>query len=102
MKSSDIKGVHEVEVSAFTDPWSVESFKGELKNKLSRYMVAEDEDGRILGYIGAWYIIDEAHITNVAVHKDARGQKIGTKLMECFIEKCEAEKIAAKIGRAHV
>lgn len=95
MKKEDIEGVYDVEVSAFKDPWSISSITNEYKNNLSRYIVAEDEDGRILGYMGAWYIIDEAHITNVAVHSDARGRGIGNKLVEYFIEMCKKDNICS-------
>nr|WP_314278325.1 ribosomal protein S18-alanine N-acetyltransferase [uncultured Peptostreptococcus sp.] len=95
MTADDIDGVYEVEVSAFEDPWSYKAFKEELKNKLSRYIVAEDEDGRIVAYVGAWYIIDEAHITNVAVHKDFRGKKIGNGIINALIEMCDKDKIAS-------
>ncbi|KGF12841.1 30S ribosomal protein S18 [Peptostreptococcus sp. MV1] len=94
MTAGDIDGVYEVELSAFEDPWSYNSLKGELKNKLSRYIVA-DNDGKIVGYVGAWYIIDEAHITNVAVHKDFRGQKIGNGLIEALLAMCDRDKIAS-------
>lgn len=95
MTADDIEGVYEVEVSAFEDPWSYSSPKGELKNKLSRYIVAEEDDGKIVGYVGAWYILDEAHITNVAVHKDFRGKKIGNGLIEALIDMCDRDKMAS-------
>ena len=93
MKMADVEAVHEVEVSAFPDPWSLASFKNEMKNKLAKYIVAEDDDGKIVGYIGVWYIIDEAHINNVAVHKDYRGKHIGSMLMEYLIKRCEEDSI---------
>ncbi|WP_101773682.1 ribosomal protein S18-alanine N-acetyltransferase [Peptostreptococcus faecalis] len=93
MKPSDIQGVYEVEVSAFSNPWTISALKSELNNKLANYIVAEDENGKILGYVGAWYILDEAHITNVAVHKDARGRKIANGLMENLIQECLKSKI---------
>ena len=86
MTADDIEGVYEVEVSAFEDPWSYSSLRGELKNKLSRYIV---------GYVGAWYILDEAHITNVAVHKDFREKKIGNGLIEALIDMCDKDKMAS-------
>lgn len=95
MKQEDIDGVYEVEVSAFNEPWSITALRNELKNKLSRYIVAVDEDGKILGYMGAWYIIDEAHVTNVAVHRDARGRKIGDELVKEFILKCKKDNISS-------
>lgn len=92
MKASDIDGVYEVEKSAFVDHWSISAIKKELKNALARYLVAIEDD-QIVGYIGSWYIIDEAHITNVAVHKNHRGKHIGDRLMSSFIEKCEEDGI---------
>ena len=94
MKDTDIYGVYEVEVSAFSEPWSYNALRDELKNKLAKYIVAEDQ-GRIVGYLGTWHIIDEAHITNVAVHKDFRGQKIGNGLIEALLAMCDRDKIAS-------
>ncbi len=93
MKIEDVEAVHKVELSAFSDPWSLSAFKSEMKNKLAKYIVAEDEEGNIVGYIGVWYIIDEAHINNVAVHKDYRGKHIGSMLMEYLIDRCREDSI---------
>lgn len=93
MKIEDLEGVYKVELSAFSDPWSFSAFKSEMKNKLAKYIVAEDENGKIVGYIGVWYIIDEAHINNVAVHKEHRGKQIGSMLMEYLIEGCLEDSI---------
>lgn len=95
MRADDIDGVYKVEVSAFDHPWTLSSLKSEQKNKLSKYFVAENEDKIIVGYIGAWYIIDEAHITNVAVHKDFRGLGIGEGLVSTLVDNCKEESISA-------
>ncbi len=95
MRADDIDGVYKVEVSAFDHPWTLSSLKSEQKNKLSKYFVAENEDKSIVGYIGAWYIIDEAHITNVAVHKDFRGLGIGEGLVSTLVDNCKDESISA-------
>ena len=50
---------------------------------MASYVVAVDErNNKIAGYAGMWIVIDEAHITNVAVLKEYRGKKIGKMLME--------------------
>jgi [ribosomal protein S18]-alanine N-acetyltransferase len=94
MKLEDIDGVYNVEKSCFPDPWSKESFKKEIQNKLAKYLVAQVED-KVVGYIGAWFVIDEAHITNVAVSPEYRGQRIGDKIVKCFIDECNDNKINA-------
>ena len=60
----------------------------ELSNSKAHYMVI-DADGEILGYCGFWKIIDEAHITNVAVHPEYRGQGYGRVLISAMIQRAK-------------
>ncbi len=85
MMLSDVDGVAAVEAATFPTPWSREAFVSEMRNVAARYLVAE-KDGRIIGYAGAWIIIDESHITNIAVLKDERGQGIGRRLTEGLMQ----------------
>jgi ribosomal-protein-alanine N-acetyltransferase len=94
MKLEDIDGVYTVEKSCFPDPWSKESFKKEVQNKLAKYLVAQIED-KVVGYVGAWFVVDEAHITNVAVSPQYRGQKIGDKIVKSLIDECQDNKMKA-------
>ena len=57
----------------------------EMKNVAARYLVAE-KDGKVIGYAGAWVILDESHITNIAVLKDERGQGIGRQLTHGLLQ----------------
>ena len=66
----------------------------ELKNNLARYIVAEI-DGKVVGYVGVWFVLDEGHITNVAVHSDYRGKKIGDKLIKELVELCKENNMSA-------
>ena len=80
MRLKDVDTVAGIEQETFARPWSRESFRQELtRNAVARYLVAE-ENGEILGYAGAWVILDESHITNIAVREKARGRGIGKKL----------------------
>ena len=94
MRKSDIDEVHKVEVDCFADPWSKKSLMDELKNNLARYLVA-DLNGKIVGYIGIWLIVDEGHITNVAVHSDYRGLRIGDRLVHEMVELCKKEGVVS-------
>lgn len=83
-----------VENDAFSTPWSREGFEKEIENELAYYWVAL-VDNKVIGYMGMWYIIDEGHITNIAVHSDYRGQGIGKKILEHGITKAVEKGIDA-------
>ncbi len=84
MRPEDLDQVMAIEVVSFPTPWSRDSYEGEMKNSLARYVVVEC-DGRIMGYAGVWLVADEAHITNVAVHPDYRGQGVGETLLSALV-----------------
>lgn len=74
MRLEDIPGVLEVEHASFTVPWTMDAFRNELtQNHFAKYTVMLQGD-RIIGYSGMWTVVDEAHITNIAVHPDFRGR----------------------------
>ncbi|WP_378956107.1 ribosomal protein S18-alanine N-acetyltransferase [Pelosinus sp. sgz500959] len=85
MNEFDIDDVLAVEEQSFTIPWSRAGFVAEMKNELSHYLVMIS-DGHIIGYAGMWLIVDEAHVTNVAIIPQYQGQKLGGKLMAALIQ----------------
>ena len=92
MTLDDIPDVMVIEHEAFTLPWTEEAFHNELThNHFAKYMVME-LDGKAIGYAGMWTIMDEAHITNIAVREAYRGRKLGEKLLD------ELMKTAAYLG----
>lgn len=94
MTIDDVDEVYRVEEDCFVDPWSKDSIRKELKNNLARYLVAQ-LDNKIVGYVGVWFVVDEGHITNVAVHSDYRGKKIGDRLVKEMVELCKENKLVA-------
>lgn len=93
MEESDLDRIMEVEKSCFTTPWSRYSFLLEItKNQLARYFVAE-VDGVVAGYGGMWLILDECHITNIAVSEEYRRLGLGKKLLEELIKLCEKNEV---------
>ena len=87
MVSSDVDGVFQVEKNCFEHHWSKGEFEKEMKNDVANYLVAEINN-KIVGYVGIWFIAGEGHITNVAVHSDYRGKKIGDELIKHLVKKC--------------
>ncbi|UCZ53701.1 ribosomal protein S18-alanine N-acetyltransferase [Bacillus shivajii] len=81
MKEEDLDEVLEVEHDCFPSPWSRSAFLNELTtNQFAYYLVASLE-GKVIGYCGVWVIVDEAHITNVAIHSSCRRRGIGEQLL---------------------
>ncbi|MFL6558624.1 MAG: ribosomal protein S18-alanine N-acetyltransferase, partial [Bacillus sp. (in: firmicutes)] len=81
MREEDIDQVIEVEHASFTTPWSREAFFNEIhNNKFAVYIVLEEND-KIIGYCGTWVVIDEAHVTNIAILPEYRGKKLGEALL---------------------
>ena len=85
MTKRDISRVYEIEVQSFRSPWSKLSLLGELHNNVAHYYVAEKE-GRVVGYGGMWLLFDEAHITNIAIAPERRGEHLGRYLLYGMME----------------
>lgn len=91
MELGDIDSVLDIEENSFSIPWTRNAFVTELKkNKLAKYCVVV-VDGNVAAYGGMWLVVDEAHITNIAVHPKYRGKGIGKKIVEGLIS--EGQKI---------
>jgi len=81
MRLEHLNQVIQIENISYSSPWSRQSFAYEVvKNSFACYIVAVS-DKKVVGYAGMWLILDEAHITNVAVHPDYRKAGIGKALM---------------------
>lgn len=88
MQKEDLGQIAQIEKASFSMPWSEKSFEEALDNPNAFYVVAEEE-GRVAGYCGAYLILDEADVNQVAVDSSRRNQGIGKKLMEALLERLE-------------
>lgn len=89
MTQSDLDRVLEIEALSYKTPWSRRAFSSELtENSYAHYYVAK-VDGKIVGYVGMWVILDEAHITNIAVDPAYRRKGIGQRMLESMFEKAK-------------
>ena len=86
MTLDDLDAILPIEQATFAMPWSRKSFEQELtRNVAARYLVAE-LDGRVIGYAGAWIILEESHITNIAIAEDERGHGYGKLLTQGLLQ----------------
>lgn len=85
MTMEHIPQVAALERACFSRPWSEESLQSELWNDSAVIIVAEGEDGSVLGYAGLQTVLDEGYITNVAVDNTYRRQGIADELIAAFV-----------------
>ncbi len=85
MTEQDIDQVHAIEEACFQTPWSRQSLLDELKNACARYVVLREDD-MVVAYAGVWFILDEGHITNIAVHPDKRRMGYGERVCREMIQ----------------
>lgn len=78
-------------------PWSERAFRNELTHSDRIFLVAL-VGGEIVGYGGVWLVIDEAHVTTLAIAEEHRKQGIGKKLMIELLEKSkEADMVCSTL-----
>jgi ribosomal-protein-alanine N-acetyltransferase len=121
MTYDDIPEVMAIERASFSAAWPRTAYEKELENRLARYLVAvrlggpegdrrgvrrhfgrllargrPRQSGEIVGFVGVWLMVDEAHIVTLAVRPDARRQGVGELLVLGALE------LAYACGMAHV
>lgn len=88
MGPEDLDQVTAIEQASFAqEPWSREAFEKELSNPCARYVLLR-EDGRVLAFAGAWLVLDEAQVTNIAVLPGQRGKGYGERVTRALLQLC--------------
>ena len=86
LKYEHLKQMAEIEREAFDQPWNERMFIPEVEDENAYYLVGVRGD-EVICYGGFHKVLDEAHITNIAVRADSRGRGIGTLLMSELISR---------------
>jgi ribosomal-protein-alanine N-acetyltransferase len=97
MRRRHVSRVLEIERASYPRPWTMTVFHDELDQVASgqRYYVVARQGRSVVGYGGLMFVLDEAHVTNIAVHPDRRREGIATRVLghlaDVAIERgCEA------------
>ena len=89
MDEASVNDIFNISKECFSTPWSIESIKAELTNPLAKYIIALDEEtNKVVGFVGAWIIVGEASITNIAVTSSYRNQGVANNLIQSLIKTC--------------
>jgi ribosomal-protein-alanine N-acetyltransferase len=94
LAAADLPEICAIEEASFPTPWSAALFEEELKRpEVCFWSVAFDPQApagaQVLGYGGFWRIVDEAHITNVAVRQDRRGAGLGRAFLRALLQRAK-------------
>jgi ribosomal-protein-alanine N-acetyltransferase len=89
MREEDLTAVSEIERRSFSNPWSDNTFRGEIQNTAVSFpLVAVRRPGQeVVGYIIYWLIRDDVQINNIAVRPDCRGLGLGEAMIRFAIAK---------------
>lgn len=89
MDRSTVPDVAAIERECFSQPWSEDMLAEELYNDNASFIVAEADDGTVLGYAGLTVVLDEGYINNVAVRSQYRRMGVADALLGTFIHFAE-------------
>ena len=93
VNAEHIPQIEEIERECFSRPWTAEQLRSQMRDAQHEF-IASVNDGRVLGYVGLMYVLDEGYISNVAVHPDARRQGIGDALIDALAAKAAELELA--------
>ena len=84
MDRSHIPQILALEQACFSTPWTETMLTDALFDPQASFLVAEDEEGNVLGYAGLHVIVDEGYIDNIAVEPDARRHGVASALLDVY------------------
>jgi len=91
MAQADLPAVLRIEGLSFTTAWPMNAFSNEIRdNKLAHYFVGRI-DREIVAYGGIWVILEDSHITTIAVHPDFRGRRLGEEMLLKLLDEAIAQ-----------
>jgi ribosomal-protein-alanine N-acetyltransferase len=84
MQENDLSTVSQMERSEFLAPWSEDSFRSAIRDPKGMNLVCET-DGRLIGYLTSFLVLDEAFLTNLFIEPRERRKGYGRRLLNNLI-----------------
>jgi [ribosomal protein S18]-alanine N-acetyltransferase len=83
MRPRHLHQIMAIERVSYPRPWTTQVFHDELEQVRAgrRYYIVGRSGRSVVGYGGAMFAADEAHVTNVAVHPEHRRTGVATMLL---------------------
>lgn len=85
-RPEDLDAIYKIEIESMENAWSYNLIEKDLIHNIhSKYFVVEGSDG-VVGFCATMLVIDEVHITNIAVDLKYRGMGLGRRILEFAID----------------
>lgn len=85
MEPGHLPQVMAIEKVSFSAPWSEATYYREISENIYAYYVVALVGEKVVGYAGRWLILDESHITNIAVAPLWRRRGVARQLLEYLL-----------------
>lgn len=83
MRRRHLAAVMPIESVSYPRPWPIGVFQSEIEmmRRGERHYIVAREDGAIVGYGGVMFVLDDAHVTNIAVAAKRQRSGIATRVL---------------------
>ena len=83
MRRRHLSAIMTIESVSYPRPWSIGVFQSEIEmmRRGERHYIVAREGGTVVGYGGAMFVLDDAHVTNIAVARDRQRTGVATRVL---------------------
>src|SRR5699024_10197435 len=86
METNELDQVMVVERATCSTQWTRDILYQEITHNPHAYYFVAEWKHKVIGYAGVWIVMDDAQITNIAIHPDYRGRKFGETLFRYVMQ----------------
>jgi ribosomal-protein-alanine N-acetyltransferase len=84
MRHWHLRDVHSIDTKVYPRPWSLALWRQEIAMADTRHYIVAESAGGVVGHAGIMYVMNEGHVTTVAVDPLWQGRRIATRLMSAL------------------
>lgn len=89
----DVSELLAIEVAQFPEPWTKGMLLDEISNTETRRYTVAVERGRIVGYLGVMFVLDELHVNTIGTLPGEEGRGIASSLLDEALEDAKTRAI---------